>query len=105
MSAMAASRIQMREAAAEDRLTVSEAKERIEWAYRCGQYGLGDFAEEAEDEYLDALFTRSHQERARPRYPVFTNNHFTQVWIAPTDRNASCTIPSGFSFTIKAISG
>ncbi|MCP3137651.1 Hint domain-containing protein [Pyxidicoccus xibeiensis] len=69
------------------------ANERIEWALRCGY--INSQAAFSYRYYFDVAASA-----VKPKdlftYPLFgwlTNIYNTLVWVAPTDRNASCTVP------------
>ena len=72
----------------------TQANERIEWSLRCGQIT----AQQAFDHrsFFDPS-SGSIQPKSLYTYPVFGWPASTAsnaiVWVAPTDRNASCTVP------------
>jgi hypothetical protein len=72
----------------EDSLEIPQARERTEWAAKCGHI--------TPDERTFAL-TEGGKDRPRPLYPLYGTEDMGQLWHAPVDRNAPCNVPGGMT--------
>lgn len=82
--AFAGAAIRMKSRCSEDSLSPDAAVSRVEWAARCGHITASEKQYSLED---------SGTRRPQPQYPLFGTEDMGQIWIAPTDREAPCTIP------------
>lgn len=87
-SALGGSAPIMKSRCTEDSLEPGPARERIEWAARCGHITA------TEREYS---LNEGGQQRPRPLYPLYATENMGQLWRAPVDRNAPCNVPGGMS--------
>lgn len=76
----------MRSRCNEDSLDVGQARQRVEWAARCGHI-TG-----SEREF--SLFENG-QPRQKPLYPLIAKEDLSELWRAPIDVNAPCNLPPG----------
>jgi hypothetical protein len=74
----------------EDSLSITQAIERVNWAFKCGYITA--------DDMHDALYSgAANAPRPRPEYPLFATADLSNHWAAPVDRNAGCGVPAGYS--------